>query len=167
MPEFFGKYRGQVTNNVDPNRLGRVQVRVPAVLGDGRMSWAMPCAPYAGDGVGFFAIPPVGANVWVEFEAGDADAPIWSGAFWGDGEAPISDPIPFQKVLKTDALTLTLDDTPGNGGFTLEVGSPAVATPITIRCSSSGVEISTGGAKIAMRAAPPSVSINDGAFEVM
>lgn len=167
MAEFFGKYRGQVVNNIDPNRLGRVQVRVPAVLGDGRLSWALPCAPYAGSGVGFFAVPPIGANVWVEFEAGNPDAPIWSGCFWGDGEAPVSNPVPFEKVFKTDSLTLKLDDTPGAGGFTLEVAAPAVAVPITISCTSSGIEISTGGARIAMAAAPPSVNINNGALEVM
>ena len=83
MSEFYGKYRGKVENNVDPLQQGRVQVTVPAVLGDGRLSWAMPCAPYAGSQVGFFAVPPVGANVWVEFEAGDPDYPIWSGCFWG------------------------------------------------------------------------------------
>ena len=48
----------------------------------------MPCAPFAGSGVGFFALPPVGANVWVEFEGGDPDYPIWSGCFWGAGEVP-------------------------------------------------------------------------------
>ena len=58
---FFGKYRGKVVNNLDPMQLGRVQVSVPAILGEGRMSWAMPCTPYAGSGVGFFAIPPVDA----------------------------------------------------------------------------------------------------------
>lgn len=166
MPDFFGKYRGQVANNVDPNRQGRVQVTVPAVLGSGRMSWALPCAPYAGNGVGFFAVPPIGANVWVEFEAGDPDYPIWSGAFWGDGEAPVSNPVPFEKVFQTDSITLKLDDTPGAGGFTLEVGSPAVSVPVTISCTSSGVEIKTGGATIAMTAAPPSVTLNNGALEV-
>ena len=71
MSEFFGKYRGQVTNNVDPEMRGRIQVQVPAVLGEGRNSWALPATPYGGDGVGFFAIPPIGANVWVEFEGGN------------------------------------------------------------------------------------------------
>ncbi len=46
--QFFGKYRGKVENNIDPMLMGRVQVSVAAVLGDGRSSWAMPCAPYAG-----------------------------------------------------------------------------------------------------------------------
>ena len=89
MTQFFGKYRGTVANNIDPQMMGRVQVSVPSVLGEGQLSWAMPCVPYAGSGVGFFAIPPNGANVWVEFEAGDPDYPIWSGCFWGMGEAPV------------------------------------------------------------------------------
>jgi len=39
-------------------------------------------------GVGLFFLPPKGANVWVEFEGGDPDYPIWSGCFWSDGEVP-------------------------------------------------------------------------------
>ena len=85
---YFGKYRGQVEINLDPMMQGRVQVSCAAVLGDGQMSWAMPCSPYGGSGVGFFMIPPVGANVWVEFEGGNIDYPIWSGCFWGVGEVP-------------------------------------------------------------------------------
>ena len=165
MRPFFGKYRGTVTSNIDPQNMGRVQVSVPAVLGEGRLSWAMPCAPFAGNGVGFFAVPPVGANVWVEFEAGDPDYPIWSGGFWGIGEAPAQPALPFVKVLKTEAVTLKLDDTPGAGGFTLEVGPPAVAVPVQIVCDSGGVEISTGASKIEVTSV--SVSVNGGALEVI
>jgi len=165
MSQFFGKYRGQVENNLDPMLLGRVQVSVPAVLGEGTLSWAMPCSPYAGDGVGFFTVPPVGANVWVEFEGGDPDYPIWAGCFWGTGEVPAQPPVPFIKILKTDSITLTLDDTPGAGGFKLEVNPPVASAPITIACNMSGVEISMGANKIALT--PISVSINDGALEVM
>jgi len=106
MNDFYGKYRGKVENNVDPMQLGRIQVNVPAVLGEGRMSWAMPCVPYAGSGVGFFAIPPNGANVWVEFEGGDPDYPIWSGCFWGTGEVPAQPAVAEMKVFKTDMLLL-------------------------------------------------------------
>lgn len=165
MSEFFGKYRGQVENNLDPMMQGRLQVSVPAVLGEGTLSWAMPCAPFAGDGVGFFALPPVGANVWVEFEGGDPDHPIWAGCFWGAGEVPAQPALPFVKVLQTDHLMLKLDDTPGAGGFTLEVNPPVAPAPITFSCTVSGVEISVGAAKIAMN--PASVSINDGALEVI
>ena len=165
MTQFFGKYRGSVENNVDPQMMGRIQVSVPAVLGDGTLSWAMPCVPYAGPGVGLFTLPPNGANVWVEFEGGDPDYPIWSGCFWGLGEAPAQPAIPFVKILKTDNLTLKLDDTPGAGGFTLEINPPSSATPLMIVGNASGIELSNGAAKIQLT--PASVSVNNGALEVL
>ncbi len=165
MTPFFGKYRGKVENNVDPMLLGRVQVSVPAVLGDGTLSWAMPCVPYAGSGVGLFAIPPVGAGVWVEFEGGDTDYPIWSGCFWGVGEVPASPALPQMKVLKTDAITLTLSDLPGGGGLTIEVGPPAVPTPLKIVLNASGIELTNSAASVKLT--PASVSVNNGALEVI
>jgi uncharacterized protein involved in type VI secretion and phage assembly len=159
--EFFGKYRGIVANNMDPMQQGRIQVSVPSVLGDGQLSWAMPCVPYAGSGVGFFAIPPPGANIWVEFEGGDPDYPIWSGCFWGTGEVPVMPAIPFKKVLKTDTATITLDDTPGAGGITIET-----LTGMKIVFNVTGIEITNaqGGT---VQLTGPQVSVNNGALEVV
>ena len=165
MREFFGKYRGKVENNVDPMQLGRVQVSVPVVLGDGDLAWAMPCVPYAGPGVGFFAIPPIGANVWVEFECGAPDYPIWTGCFWHTGEVPANPAVAQMKVFKSDGVTLTVNDTPGAGGLTLEVGPPLVATTLKLVFDSSGIEFSNSTAKIKLT--PASVSVNDGALEVI
>jgi hypothetical protein len=163
--QFFGKYRGVVTNNVDPLLLGRVQVSVPSVLGSGQLSWAMPCSPYAGPGVGLFLVPPVGANVWVEFEAGDPDYPILAGCFWAAGEVPASPAVAANKLLKTEAITLLLSDVPGAGGFTLEVSSPAVPAPLKLVCNSSGIELTNGSASVKL--SPASVSVNNGALEVI
>lgn len=165
MSKHFGKYRGKVENNIDPMLSGRVQVSVPSVLGQGSLSWAMPCAPYAGSQVGLFTIPPKGANVWVEFEAGDTDYPIYSGCFWGTGEAPAQPAIPQMKVFKTDCVTLTFSDLPGAGGVTLEVNPPAVATPLKLSFNSTGIEIKNGGASVKL--SPVSVSLNNGALEVI
>jgi uncharacterized protein involved in type VI secretion and phage assembly len=160
MKQFFGKYPGKVTLNVDPEQRGRVQVSCAAVLGDGRNSWAMPCTPYGGSGVGFFAVPPVGANVWVEFAGGDPDYPIWSGCFWGLGEAPILPAIAERKVIKTNAATITIDDIPGAGGITIET-TLGMKVALTV----AGIEISNGlGASITLSG--PNVSINNGALEV-
>jgi uncharacterized protein involved in type VI secretion and phage assembly len=161
----YGRYRGKVVSNSDSQKLGRIQVTCPAVLGDGRQAWALPSTPYAGDGVGFFAIPPEGADVWVEFEGGDPDYPIWAGCFWSDGQVPAEASAASTKVLKTDALTLTIDDSSGGQGVTLEVSSPAVTTSIKIALTSSGVEISTGNSSVKLD--PTSVSLNDGALQVM
>ena len=163
--KFYGKYRGKVENNIDPLQQGRVQVSCAAVFGEGSLSWAMPCAPFAGSGVGFFALPPVGANLWVEFEAGDPDYPIWSGCFWGVGEVPALPAVEQMHVIKTGSITLTLSDLPGIGGFTLEVNPPAVATPLKMVFNASGIELSNGAASVKLT--PASVSINNGALEVI
>lgn len=120
MSRFFGKYRGKIVNTVDPMQMGRIQVSVPAVLDDGTVSWAMPCTPFAGPNVGFFAIPPPGANIWVEFEGGDPGFPIWSGCFWGRGELPTEAHSPGTNLFKTAEVTLTLADTPGAATFIVE-----------------------------------------------
>ena len=80
---YWGKYRGTVTTNIDPEQRGRIQVIVPAVTGLIPSTWAMPCVPFAGKGSGFFVVPQIGAGVWVEYEDGDPDKPIWVGGFWG------------------------------------------------------------------------------------
>lgn len=113
--KFYGKYRGMVTNNEDPKNLGRIKAKVPEVLGDVESGLALPCVPYAGKGVGFFALPPVGAGVWIEFEAGDVSRPIWSGCWWGDEHRPKSESgspaTPPLKIFRSEnGLLLALDD---------------------------------------------------------
>jgi len=126
MTKFFGKYRGKVENNVDSMlQLGRIQVSVPDALGEGRMSWAMPCVPYAGSGVGFFAIPPVGANVWVEFEGGNLDSPIWSGCFWGRGEVP-AQPAETTTGMKMEITAQGIEITNGQGA-SIKLEGPKVS----------------------------------------
>jgi hypothetical protein len=165
MPNYYGKYRGKVENNLDPMMLGRVQVSVPAVLGEGTLSWAMPCVPYAGSGVGFFMIPPVDANVWVEFEGGDIDYPIWSGCFWGIGEVPATPAVPQMKVIKLDSITLTLSELPGVGGVTLEVSPPSVGLPLKMTFDVNGIKLEAGPLGT-VELTPAGVKINSGALEV-
>lgn len=110
--QHFGKYRGKVIENKDPLNLGRIQAVVPAVS-ENALNWALPSVPYAGPKVGLFTIPPLGANVWIEFEAGDPNYPIWSGCFWGsqEKEAPPPDATaPEIKVFQTEKMVLILDD---------------------------------------------------------
>lgn len=160
MSGHFGKYRGRVESNRDPLHLGRLKISAQ-VLGQGIFPWAMPCVPYAGPNVGFFAIPPEGAGIWVEFEGGDLDYPIWTGCFWGPGQVPKTPAgtpaVAETKVLRTATATITLSDA-GTGGITIE------AAGMKLVLDATGVEITNGKAK--MRLAGPSVSINEGALEV-
>lgn len=179
--KFYGKYRGKVRNNVDPENLGRLQVMVPSVLGTDQLSWAMPCVPYAGPQVGFFMIPPNNADVWVEFEGGDACYPIWSGCFWQKGGLPAQATLPTEKLIKTEAVTLLLSDAPGKGGVTLLVASPATEQPLSVILNSEGMvfnatpaQLKLGQGNIALnlsnasiQMSPASVNINNGALEVV
>lgn len=159
MKQYFGKFRGKVENNIDPEQRGRIQVSVPSVLGSSNLNWALPCTPYAGDGVGFFAVPPVGANVWVEFEGGNLDHPIWVGGFWGLGEAPAQPAVAGVKMLKTDLATIALDEVTRT--VSIETGDGA-----KISISPSGIEISNGkGAKVELSG--PQCNFNDGAMEIV
>jgi hypothetical protein len=158
MTKYYGKYRGKVENNVDPYMKGRIQVSCPAVFGDNSQNWAMPCVPYAANGKGFFMIPPNGANVWVEFESGDMDRAIWSGCFWDDGQAPA--PLAAQKVIKTDACTITLMDLP-TGAVTIET-----STGMKIELTATALNV-TNGQNATIEMMGPKVTVNGGALEVM
>jgi uncharacterized protein involved in type VI secretion and phage assembly len=165
MSKFYGKYRGTVTDIQDPLMMGRVRAKVPDVLGDQESGWAMACVPFGGSGMGFFALPKVGAGVWIEFEHGDPDYPIWTGCWFGSmAELPpeLLAP-PYKKVLlKTEGgHSIVLDDTPGVGGITLETSGGQ-----KIVLNAMGVEI-TSGQGGTIKITGPQVSVNDGALEVI
>jgi hypothetical protein len=112
---FFGKYRGTVVNNLDPTNTGRLQALVPEVLGEVPSGWALPCQPFTGTGAGLYAVPQPGAGVWIEFEAGDASRPIWTGGWWAAGEVPLDEQQtqsqPTRKILRSElGLLVSLDD---------------------------------------------------------
>ena len=162
---FYGKYRGIVTDIEDPWQMGRVRARVPDVMGDQESGWAMPSVPFGGSGMGFFALPKTGAGVWIEFEHGDPDYPIWSGCWFGSAaEVPpvLLAPKPYKKFLiKTEGgNSVLLDDTPGEEGITLETkGGQKVIM------SAAGIEIDNAqGATIKLTG--KTVAINGDALEV-
>jgi uncharacterized protein involved in type VI secretion and phage assembly len=184
---YFGKYRGTVVANDDPTQRARLKVRVPAVLGELEL-WAMPCVPYAGPSVGWMSLPPVGAGVWVEFEAGDPSFPIWVGCFWADGEAPEQGKAAV-KIWKTDSLTVRLDD--GNDAVLVKNSSQAsveLTADLVAEAGQSKVTIgsdgvisesgtashkvepqgvtSDGGGVAKLEITPASFRVNSGAFEV-
>ncbi|WP_020672144.1 phage baseplate assembly protein V [Amycolatopsis nigrescens] len=163
---YLGKYRGTVVTNVDPMRQGRIQVRVPDVLGDATSSWAMPCFPMTGAQAGVYTVPPVGAGVWVEFEQGDVSFPIWVGCWYGSAaevpaEALAGDPGRPNLVLRTPGQqSLLMSDLPGGPGITLRTAGGA-----SIVVNDAGITISNGkGASISL--AGTTVTINEGAFTV-
>ena len=157
---FYGKFRGVVSDNRDPLMLGRIRAKVQDVFGENESGWALPALPYAGNGVGLFLIPPTNASVWIEFEHGDPEYPIWTGCFWAQGELPASPAVAEMKVLKTDTATITLNDLPGAGGITIET---TLGMKIVIDATSMEITNGQGGS---IKLTGPQVSINSGALEV-
>jgi uncharacterized protein involved in type VI secretion and phage assembly len=166
--KFFGKYRATVLNNVDPMQIGRIQVVVPDVSNVIPTSWAMPCVPVAGIQMGMFTVPPIGSGVWVEFEQGDPDYPIWVGCFWGTAaEVPalarmVPPAVPGITLQTTLQNGLTVNDVPGpTGGIMLKS-----ATGATLIVNDTGIYIQNGkGASIVM--VGPAVTINNGALAIV
>jgi uncharacterized protein involved in type VI secretion and phage assembly len=165
--KFLGKYRGTVVNNVDPMQMGRIQAIVPDVSNVMLSSWAMPCAPVAGIQTGTFWIPLPGSGVWVEFEQGDPDYPIWVGGFWGTGaEVPamaraVPPAVPGFTVQTPLQNGLVVSDMAGpTGGIVLRS-----TTGATLVVNDTGIYIQNGkGASIVM--VGPTVTVNQGALVV-
>ena len=164
---FYGKYRGTVVNNVDPMLTGRIQVMVPDIAGFIPSTWAMPCVPVAGINMGVFTVPPIGSGVWVEFEHGDPEYPIWVGGYWGSAaETPTLSktvPPPIAGITLQTTLNngIVISDVPGVGGILLQT-----ATGAMIAINDVGITISNGkGAVITL--VGPAVDINAGAMTVI
>lgn len=166
--KYFGKYRGLVIDNIDQLQTGRLMVQVPDVSNVLPTSWAMPCLPFAGIQSGFYAVPEIGSTVWVEFERGNPDYPVWTGCFWETAAqvpalALAAPPGLQQIVIQTVGQnTLLISDVPGpTGGILLKASTGAL-----ISVSDTGITISNGqGATILMTG--PSVTVNEGALEVI
>jgi len=148
---FYGKYRGKVVDTADTTKRGRLKVTVPAVMGDQAL-WAMPCVPYAGAQLGFFALPPAGSAVWVEFEGGNLNQPIWAGCFWQDGEIESADAVEGIAFWKTPGLTLRIDNDAGALEIETSGGSKITLKGDSIKIEAPEVELSANGGTVKVSA---------------
>jgi len=164
----LGVYRGTEFNNVDPEQRGRILAIVPDATGALPGSWAMPCLPAAGINTGVFTVPMIGSGVWIQYERGDIDRPIWLGGYWGSAaEVPVTAHLippgmtgfAIQTQLKNG---IVISDVPGpTGGILIQT-----ATGAMISVSDTGIIISNGkGATITMTG--PTVDVNLGALTIV
>ncbi len=163
---YYGKFRATVVSNVDPEMRGKLMVSIPAV-GIPTPVWAEGCFPVTGTQAGVFSVPEIGAGVWVEFEQGDLDRPIWVGGFYSSADVPaMARAVPpglsgftFQTRGQNG---ITISDTPGpTGGILIKTLTGAV-----ISVSDVGIVISNGkGATISLLG--PTVDVNAGALTVI
>jgi hypothetical protein len=171
--KFFGKYRGVVFNNIDPEFKGRIQATVSDLLGYIPTTWALPCVPITGmTGAqsGIYVVPAINASVWIEFERGDLDYPIWSGCFWGSqAEIPLAaqmgaPPTP-NIVLQTIGQNCIVMGGTIAQGIILSAGPPIPGSSPSIVISPAGIMITDGKGGL-ITIAGGVVQINQGALVI-
>jgi len=124
-PRYTGLYIGQVVDRADPERLGRVRVRVPGLV-EPASAWAFPLGTVGGGSNrrGFFAVPEVGADVGVLFHQGDVDHPYYLCGHWGkpNGATEVPEPVkslsvaetPQVRAFETGRFLVVFDDRAGH-----------------------------------------------------
>lgn len=166
--KFIGKFRGSVVNNEDPKKIGRIQALVPEVSNLMLSNWAMPCFLVGGMQTGVFSIPQIGAGVWIEFEQGDLNYPIWTGFFYGTAaEIPT-----LAQMVLPGVSGITLQTTAQNGIVISDMQGPMGGIMLMssngakIIVNDTGIYIDNGkGATIEMKGT--SVLINNDALVVL
>lgn len=158
--KFFGKYRGMVVGGLDPEGRGRILVQVADVLGMGISTWAMPCFPFAGMQMGMYVVPPPNAGVWVEFEKGDPDYPIWTGCWWGSRLE-----VPLTAQTAPPALPIVILETALKNGFVLSDTPVPAIPPLPMGLPAGGIILRSGTSYIRIDATGisifgPKVTIN-------
>lgn len=157
---YFGKYRGIVTDVEDPNNQCRIRATVPAVLGEQQCGWALPSAPFGGDGHGVVMLPKVGSGVWIEFEAGRLDNPIWSGAWWASGQRPDPQGPGVRVIVSEKGHKVILDDEANE----VQVVHGDDAIPKVVKLTGSEIVLTCGACEI--KITNENISLNNGLIKV-
>ncbi len=125
---FPGLYVGQVevVENDDDRYPGSIKVSIPSIFGlpsgDEAAVWARPCFPY-----GHFFVPEVGDKVWLAFENGNSQSPVWLGVWYPEGKTPNAAQIspPTKRVIESSQGSMIIFDDEGKK-LTLKVGNNSI-----------------------------------------
>jgi len=153
----FGKYLGEVTERDDPEKRGRLRIKVEDIT-DAKGIWAEPCVPFAGKNIGFFALPPVKTKAWIEFLGGRIDRMVYCGFLWNDGEMNAQNYDPDLVYFETGSTRLTIDDK--SDELKIEIKNNGASISI------KGGEITVAGNSISLDAQGSKVVLDASAFDV-
>jgi hypothetical protein len=168
---FYGKYRGIVRDIDDPEELGRIRAEVPAVFEDQSSPWSLPAFPFAGQGHGLVLLPEVGDGVWIEFEAGDLNRPIWTGCWFASGERPEPKTSKARVLVTTAGHKIVLDEDqdeikiqhPGGAEFTMSSSEIVLKLGLCeLKITQSEINLNNGMVKVTAAGA----SLVNDAFKV-
>jgi uncharacterized protein involved in type VI secretion and phage assembly len=136
---------GVVTNNQDPDKLGRVKLRFPWLSDAEESSWARLAVPMAGNARGTFFLPEVDDEVLVAFEHGDLRFPYVLGALWNGKDAPPADNADGKNNLRLitsrSGHVIKLNDE--SGKETIEITDKSGKNSIVIDTAKNTLTIST------------------------
>lgn len=171
VPGWHGLYEGVVVCAVDPTGVGRLQVRVPEVLGNEVQVWAAPLTPLAGTDCGMYVVPPQDSGVWVRFLDGDPERAVCVGfrRRGSDDVPPVARsalPGVPQIVLATPSgHALVINDAPGPlGGIKLQLSG---GQGPFIEITETSIEISCGPGLATIRLEGPMATVNQDALRVL
>ncbi|MGA7413986.1 MAG: phage baseplate assembly protein V [Bryobacteraceae bacterium] len=143
----FGVVVGIVTNNKDPDHMGRVKVKFPWLSDSDESWWARIATPMAGVGRGIYFLPEVNDEVLVAFEHGDIQFPYIVGALWNGQDAPPAENRDGKNNLRVvhsrSGHLIRLDDT--DGDEKIEIIDKTGGNSITIKASDNSISISCTG----------------------
>lgn len=143
----YGAVVGIVSNNVDPDGMGRVKVHFPWLSTEDESGWARIATPMAGDNRGVWMLPEVDDEVLVMFAHGNIDQPYVIGALWNGVDAPPDhndDGMNNRRVIRSrSGHTLTFDDT--EGAETITISGAARNNRIVIDASKDTITIESAG----------------------
>lgn len=143
---YYGTYRAFVVDNNDPEERGRLKLKIPTIHGDQVHDyWAFPKGQYAGNGYGFLMLPKIGDAVYVVFENGDSEHPLWEHGWWAKNEMMDIDSYPDDFVLHTHANhRVELNNKGNNIRIKLSEGSVIEVNDFGISLIRNGGKVSIG-----------------------
>lgn len=163
----YGVVTGVVTNNQDPDGLGRVKVQFPWLSDGDESAWARLAVPMAGPDAGTYFLPEVDDEVLVAFEHGDVRFPYVLGSMWGGGGAQPpednADGKNAKKLIRSrSGLTITLDDT--DGGEQIVIADKDGKTTITVDAAKRSIAIEAD--EVSVKAATGKLALEGSEVEI-
>lgn len=142
----YGVTIGVVTNNQDPDQLGRVKIKFPWLSEQEESAWARVLSPMAGNDRGIYFLPEVDDEVLVAFEHGQIEFPYILGALWNGKDKPPavnSDGKNNRRMIKSrSGHVIILDDT--QDGEQIIICDKTGKNEIRIDSKSNAISIKSG-----------------------
>jgi uncharacterized protein involved in type VI secretion and phage assembly len=164
---FFGVVVGVVTNNQDPDNLGRVKVKLPWLSEEDESHWARVLTPMAGNGRGLYFLPEVDDEVLVAFEHGRVEFPYVLGALWNGKDTPPESNEDgannLRGITSRSGLVIRLDD--AEGAERIEIADKDRKNVVVVDHAANSITI-TADADVTIQATSGKIALSGNGIEI-